>query len=89
MQRKRFQSIIAEVLGADAPLGGSPSVSQLALVAARLGDDDITDIRETLEALAAEKDSVPDWDGDTQDDIARAEATLFALLEMAIRQEGV
>ncbi|MGD9476674.1 hypothetical protein [Shinella sp. G-2] len=89
MQRKRFQLIIAEVLGPDAPLGGSPSASQLAVVAARLGDGDIADIRATLDDLAAEKDMVPDWDGDTQDDIARAEATLSQLLRMVARQEGI
>lgn len=82
MQRKRFQIIIAEVLGSDAGFGATPSFAQLERVAKQLGDSDVSDIRATLDELALELESVPDWDGDTQDDIFRAKTTLEKLLRL-------
>lgn len=45
-----------------------------------LGESDVFDIIAELDAMSLEKAAVPDWDGDTQDDIARAKETLAALL---------
>lgn len=82
MGRKRFQIIIAEVLGPDAGFGATPSFAQLEAAAKQLGDSDVSDIRDTLDELALELESVPDWDGDTQDDIFRAKTTLEKLLRL-------
>jgi len=71
-----------ERLGPDAPVRGTPSGAQLETIAGKLGESDIADIIDTLRDLSAEKETVPDWDGDTWDDIFRAQTTLSTLLRM-------
>lgn len=76
---KRFQQIIAAVLQGAHP-GATLSGAQLARVAEALDAADIDAVVDTLDALSVEKHALPDWDGDSQDDIARAQETLMHLL---------
>lgn len=82
---RRFQRVLLDTLPQRQPWE-KPTAEQLTIVAAMLGESDVFDIIAELDAMSLEKAEVPDWDGDTQDDIARAQETLAALLaQMAPR----
>ncbi|KRA47806.1 hypothetical protein [Devosia sp. Root635] len=83
----RFRRIIAEI-NRDSPWT-SPTEAQLDLVAMRLDAADVSDIVDALDELSREKDALADWDGDSQDDIARAQSLFAAILaRMAARHRA-
>lgn len=88
MVLKRFQTVIGEAMGPDPSPYSTPTTAQLGIAAAQLDESDIADILDTMETLSREKDTVPDWDGDTQDDIARAQQLLARLLHMSVDRHG-
>jgi hypothetical protein len=79
---KRFQTLIADAKAGSAPWETLPQ-DRIPAIARALTAADITDIVAELDALAQEKSATPDWDGDTRDDIARAQQ-LFAQLITAV-----
>lgn len=76
---KRFQHVLMDVLPERRPWERLTN-EHLARAARLLDERDISDIIGELDALSTEKGEVPDWDGDTQDDIARTQEVLTALL---------
>ena len=77
--RKRFRSLIAEEKGDRSPWEPFPE-EKISVVARRLDASDIFDILSELDILAGESAETPDWDGDTQDDIAKAEELFCRIL---------
>lgn len=74
----RFRSLLAEVM-TNGPWS-VPSDSQLDSVAARLDAADIADLIDALDDLSREKEALPDWDGDSQDDVARVQEIYTRIL---------
>lgn len=56
------------------------SVESISRIAAQCGRDEVADAHILLKQLQAERVTVPDWDGDTVDDIWRAIALFRAIL---------
>jgi hypothetical protein len=77
--RKRFQILIAQEKGDRSPWDPFPE-DKISMVAHRLDASDIADIFSELDILAQERNKTPDWDGDTQDDIAKAEELFCRIL---------
>src|SRR5690606_33345854 len=61
----------------------SPSDEQVRDIGGQCGVAEIGDIIARLDALARDKDALPDWDGDSQDDIARAQQLFARILAAA------
>ena len=78
--RKRFQAILAEEL--DGPYS-VPSDAEVARIVTRFDAADVTDMLDELAVLSEERNTIEEWDGDTLDDIARAQH-LFARLLAAM-----
>lgn len=81
---KRFQQLIKQARGdvpawAIAPLADA----QLHAVARLLDENDVTEVLDWLDYLAAEKANLPEWDGDSAVDIADAQHELARLLTAA------
>ncbi len=76
---ERFRQLVIE-----AKRGLSPwdtlTPEGLDAIAARLHAEDAADLLAALDALAVEKQAVPDWDGDTWDDIGHAQSLYASLL---------
>jgi len=81
----RFQKWIAEAKG-DLPAWTSTPKECVPIVAARCEATDITDLLNALDELAKEKSELPQWDGDTHDDIGRAQE-LFARILASVPLE--
>lgn len=79
-----LQRIIEEARRGLAPYEGIPE-RRWAEVAARCGPAEATEIRARIEALRAELETVPAWDGDTWDDVQRAIRFFEQLLALASR----
>ena len=77
---KRFQQLLADAK--PGPFEPVPD-TRISAIAASLQERDIAEVAAELENLAREKAATPDWDGDTRDDIARAQH-LFARLLVAV-----
>lgn len=60
--------------------GQAISFARAAEIAPRCGVAEIEKIVERLDKLAQEKDALPDWDGDSQDDVARAQSFFAHML---------
>lgn len=56
----------------------------LAALAAKLTADEIPDIVAALDDLAIAKSELPQWDGDSADDISDAQATHAAILQLLL-----
>lgn len=56
------------------------SAESISRIAAQCGRDEVADAHILLKQLQAERVTVPDWDGDTVDDIWRAIALFRAIL---------
>lgn len=79
---KRIQQLIKDAKGELQPWEPFPE-SKLTLVAQQCGGSEVREIIELLDSFALELSQVPEWDGDTQDDIAAAQhlfATVLALV---------
>ncbi len=76
---KRFQQVIAAAKTGLAPWEPLPE-DRIPVVARELTASDIADVIGELDRLAVEKDETPAFDGDTLDDIARAQHLLARLL---------
>jgi hypothetical protein len=76
---KRFQQLLADAKSGLAPWEPFPE-ERIPAVAGKLDASDIADIIAELDQLAREKSETPSWDGDTQDDITRAQHLLARLL---------
>lgn len=74
---KRFQQILAQEL--DGPFA-VPTDADVARIVQRLEAADVEDMLDELAAMSAERDEIEEWDGDTLDDIARAQAFVSRLL---------
>ncbi len=74
---KRFQQILAQEL--DGPFA-VPTDADVARIVRRFEAADVEDMLDELAAMSAERDEVEEWDGDTLDDIARAQAFVSRLL---------
>ncbi len=46
------------------------------------GPDEVQEIRERFENLKIEENEIPDWDGDTRDDLWKAREFLKAILKI-------
>lgn len=79
---RRIQTLIAKALAGQGPYARL-SGSALTDVAGQCGPAEVADILAFLGELSAERDALPDWDGDSADDIARAAETLRAVLAHA------
>lgn len=79
---KRFQQLIVEAKAGRAAWEPLPA-ERIPLVARQLTASDIADVVGALDELAREKSEAPEWDGDTRDDIARAQE-LFARILCAV-----
>jgi hypothetical protein len=78
---KRFQQLlVAERDGAPPWADVTLADDRVAALAARLGNDDVTDILDWMDHIAAEKAALPQWDGDTHSDIGMAQHQLARLL---------
>ena len=75
---ERFRTILAGAKR-DGPWS-TLSEAQLDDVATQLDAADVAEIIDALDQLSREKAAVPDWDGDTQDDIAQAQETFARIL---------
>ncbi|GEM_PF-2399540 len=78
----RFQEALRLVKTTGAPL----TERQLKAFAASRPVSDITDVLAWMERLSAEKVDLPDWDGDTSDDISKAQLELARLLVLLVRK---
>jgi len=76
---QRFRQLIAQSSRDGSP-GASPTEIELDAIAAALGATDLGEIIDALDELSREKDRLPDWDGDSQDDVARAQEVFTAIL---------
>ena len=56
------------------------SAESISRIAALCGRDEVADAHILIKQLQAERVTVPDWDGDTEDDIWRAIALFRAIL---------
>jgi hypothetical protein len=56
------------------------SAESISRIAAQCGRDEVADAHILIKQLQAERVTVPDWDGDTEDDIWRAIALFRAIL---------
>jgi hypothetical protein len=69
----------------DAAAGLTPwdpiPAERLAAIGRRCGEDEIAEVITILDGLSAEREALPDWDGDTSDDIAKAQSSYAAILE--------
>jgi hypothetical protein len=71
-----FQRLLDETKG-----DGWPRTDvQLQQIVSKCGLADVADIVGWMEHLAAEKDALPDWDGDSSDDISNAQYLMAQLL---------
>lgn len=61
--------------------------SHYPIIAAKCGADEIAEIKQRLHALDKEEKDIPQWDGDTQDDIWRAREFFLAILKFAEKVE--
>jgi len=82
---KRVPDWIREARGDLSAWEATPE-SCVRLVAVRCAPPDITDLLDALDQLAEEKAALPAWDGDSQDDISKAQE-LFALILAALPGE--
>ena len=86
---KRFQQLIVQARdGAPPWVAATPSDEKVAWIAGQLTAPDVADILEWFDGLAMAKDELPDWDGDSRDDISRAQefgAQLIAALPGHLR----
>ena len=64
------------------PWGRIPE-AQWPLLASQCGPAEIAEVKQRLAELDGAAQEVPDWDGDTQDDIAHARMLLTAILRLA------
>ena len=76
---KRFRKLLSEA-GVGAGPFARPTDAALEQAGSALAASDVVDVLDELDSLARERDTVPDWDGDTSDDIARWQETLTRLL---------
>lgn len=60
----------------------SLSAESISRIAARCGRDEIADAHILLKQLKSERVTVPEWDGDTEDDIWRAIRLFRAILDV-------
>ena len=79
---KRFQQLIRDVAPDRGPYHAFPD-SAAAEVARQCSPADIAEIIAEIENLSAEKNALPDWDGDAQDMVARAQELLAGILAAA------
>lgn len=76
---QRFRKLLSEASVGAGPFM-RPDDAALEQVGSALTASDVADVLDELDSLARERDAVPDWDGDTSDDIARWQETLTRLL---------
>jgi hypothetical protein len=76
---ERFRRLVIEARQGVTPWDALPR-DRLDAIAAQLQAEDVADIIAALDALAVEKDAVPDWDGDTWDDIGHVQSEYAVLL---------
>lgn len=74
--------LLAEAKGDRPPWEPIPEAAWPA-IAARCGTAEIEELEARITALRAELKTVPDWDGDTSDDVHRALYFFGRLLELA------
>lgn len=79
--RPRIRRLVAEARAGLGPWDATPT-ERLAAVAGQCGIDETTEIIDEIDALSREKQALPDWDGDTSDDISRAQETYAHILAM-------
>lgn len=81
---KRFQHLIRQARGDTPPWFKAPlTAAQIDTVARLLEPADVTEVLDWLDHLADEKAMLPEWDGDSADDIAGAQHDLARLLAAA------
>ena len=82
VQKSEKQGIGAQVRAARAGLGPWESMpaSRLADIGRRCGTAEIAEMIGILDDLSQEKEALPAWDGDSGDDIARAQAMYAGIL---------
>jgi hypothetical protein len=84
---RRFQKWIVEARGDSLPWAATTRTS-IPAIATRCESSDVSDLLDALDDLAREKAKLPDWDGDSYDDIARAQelfASIIAALPALLR----
>lgn len=81
---RRFQQLLIAASPGRQPWQPIPDAA-IGVVAAQCEPGDVDDIVAARDELAAEKSTLPEWDGDSRDDISRAQA-LFARLLLALPQ---
>ncbi|MCA9090229.1 MAG: hypothetical protein KDA90_16525 [Planctomycetaceae bacterium] len=54
--------------------------SHYTLIAQQCGEQELAEIRQRLQALEQQAQDIPDWDGDSQDDIWRARRLFAAII---------
>jgi hypothetical protein len=68
----------------DAATGSSPwdpiPAERLAAIGRRCGEAEIAEVIAVLDELSAEREALPDWDGDSSDDIAKAQSSYASIL---------
>jgi hypothetical protein len=76
---QRYRKLLSEA-GVGATPYSRPNDAALERAGRALAASDVVDVLDELDSLARERDAVPDWDGDTSDDIARRQEVLTRLL---------
>ena len=76
---KRFQQWISDARLGPSPWDAFPEAA-IARIARQCEATDIADILVEMEHLSAEKNALPAWDGDAQDDVAKAQELLACIL---------
>lgn len=77
---RKLQKLIAAELTTFSPYSRLPS-SAISRIASKCRKDEIADAHILLKELKAELATVPEWDGDTHDDIWRTIELFRAILE--------
>jgi hypothetical protein len=83
---RRFQQLLIAASPGRQPWQPIPDAA-IGVVATQCEPGDVDDVVAARDELAAEKSTLPEWDGDSRDDISRAQA-LFARLLLAPRSDA-
>jgi len=76
---RRFRQMLVDARGPGGPFVRADRAA-LRRAGRGLGEDDVLEIPEELDAMSRERNRLPEWDGDSSDDIAFYQEDLAALL---------
>ena len=71
----------------DTPPGTSPPLDRAADIGRHCGAAEIESLLERLDGLARDRQSIPAWDGDASDDIAKAQSFFSQILSTVPKQQ--